>query len=391
LKRKSRKSIDNDKLSRRIFIRNSLTALGTVAGALGGKRCASGGTFKSIDTSKILNYDPRMGYRRLGRTGLLVSEVSLGGHWKDRQGNRYWDEFAKEKVPGDVAENRTEVISACIDAGVNYLDVGTSAECLAYGVALKGRREKMFIGADDYKLSARKPRNCKVDRLMFDIEQCCRRLQTDYLDIWRAKADMYGRSTDAHVETMLETFEKAHKAGKVRYFGISSHCRPWLQHVIETFPEVQVVSFPCTAKTREKGELPSKENVEEVNAGYGADTDQSIFELLRRCDVGLIAIKPFMGGSLFTRKAKFPVVGAGDKQEHDLARLTLQCILTNDAITTTVPGLTTIYEVESAVRASYVSRVKMTAAEEDWLERMTARRWATLPQEYAWLRHWEIV
>jgi hypothetical protein len=102
--------------------------------------------------------------------------------------------------------------------------------------------------------------------------------------------------------------------------------------------------------------------------------------------MGLIAIKPFMGGSLFTRKTKFPVVGAGDKQEHDLARLTLQCILTNDAITTTVPGLTTVYEVESAVRASYVPRVKMTAAEEDWLARMTARRWAAMPQEYAWMQ-----
>jgi aryl-alcohol dehydrogenase-like predicted oxidoreductase len=334
-----------------------------------------------------------MGYRRLGKTGLMISEVSLGGHWKDRRGDRYWDEFADEKVPTDVIENRTEVIDACIDAGVNYLDIGTSAECLAYGVVLKGRRDKMIIGADDYKLTARKPENCKVDKLMFDIEQCCRRLQTDYIDIWRVKADMYGQSTDAHVEAIIETFQKAHKAGKVRYLGISSHRRPWLQHVIETFDEVQVVSFPCTAITKEKSKGPRKDNIEEVSAGYDADITQSIFQSIREHDVGLVTIKPFLGGNLFKSygKEKFPVTGAGSKEEHDLARLTLKCILTNGAITTTIPGLTTVHELENAVLASYTRHVGQTRADKDWLVRITEKRWATLPQEYTWLRDWKLV
>ena len=34
------------------------------------------------DTSKILNYNPDMEYRRCGKTGLMVSAVALGGHWK---------------------------------------------------------------------------------------------------------------------------------------------------------------------------------------------------------------------------------------------------------------------------------------------------------------------
>ena len=32
--------------------------------------------------TKILNYNPNMEYRRLGKTGLMVSAVCLGGHWK---------------------------------------------------------------------------------------------------------------------------------------------------------------------------------------------------------------------------------------------------------------------------------------------------------------------
>ncbi|MHC4337137.1 MAG: aldo/keto reductase [Planctomycetota bacterium] len=390
---KSRRPNNNNELSRRTFIRDSLLTVGTIAGALAGKGCTSSKTSKSTGTSKILNYNQKMGYRRLGKTGLMISEVSLGGHWKDRRGDRYWDEFADEKVPTDVIENRTEVIDACIDAGVNYLDIGTSAECLAYGVVLKGRRDKMIIGADDYKLTARKPENCKVDKLMFDIEQCCRRLQTDYIDIWRVKADMYGQSTDAHVEAIIETFQKAHKAGKVRYLGISSHRRPWLQHVIETFDEVQVVSFPCTAITKEKSKGPRKDNIEEVSAGYDADITQSIFQSIREHDVGLVTIKPFLGGNLFKSygKEKFPVTGAGSKEEHDLARLTLKCILTNGAITTTIPGLTTVHELENAVLASYTRHVGQTRADKDWLVRITEKRWATLPQEYTWLRDWKLV
>jgi aryl-alcohol dehydrogenase-like predicted oxidoreductase len=379
-------------MSRRTFIGNtSLAAVGTVAGALAARANISGRTRETANVSKILNYNPQMGYRRLGKTGLMISEVSLGGHWKDRIGSRYWEKFANEEVPADVAKNRIDVISACIDAGINYLDISTSAECLAYGVALKGRRDKMFIGADDYKLCARNPENCKVEKLMYDLDECLRRLETDYLDLWRVKADMYGRSTDAHVEAIIETFQKARKAGKARYFAISSHRRPWLQHVIETFAEVQVVSFPCSAKTREKGEPTTKDNVEEVNAGYGADTEQSIFAAVRKRDIGLVAIKPFLGGKLFKLKTKFPVPEPGDKQEHDLARMTLECILTNEAITATIPGLTTVHEVRNAVRASYTRSLAMSPADERWVMQMTERRWAALPQEYEWLRDWEIV
>ncbi|MHC4387451.1 MAG: aldo/keto reductase, partial [Planctomycetota bacterium] len=378
----------NNRLSRRTFIRDSLLAAGTVAGALAGGGCASSEPSKSVVQPKILNHNPNMGYRRLGKTGLVISEVGLGGHWKDRQGNRYWDEFTDEKVPADVIENRTAVIDACIDAGVNYLDIGTSAECLAYGVVLKGRRDRMIIGADDYKLTAREPGNCRVDKFMFDIEQCCRRLQTDYIDIWRVKADMYGRTTDAHVSAIIEAFQKAHKAGKVRYLGISSHRRPWLQHVIETFDEVQVVSFPCTARTKDKGKGPANDNIEEVSAGYDADITQSIFQSVRERDVGVVAIKPFLGGNLFASygQDKFPVTHPGSKQEHDLARLTLKCILVNAQVTTTIPGLTTVQELKNAVRASYERKLSLTDLEKRWLWQTTERRWAKLPREYAWLR-----
>ena len=154
-----------------------------------------------------------------------------------------------------------------------------------------------------------------------------------------------------------------------------------------------MVIFPCSAKTRQKGEPPTKGNVEEVNPGHGSDQTQSIFRTVLEQDVGIVTIKPFFGGSLFKSygKDKFPVMGVGSKVENDLARLTIQCILAKASITATVPGLSTVYEVENAARASYTRPLGQMAADKEWLMRITDERWAALPEEYAWLRDWEVV
>jgi predicted aldo/keto reductase-like oxidoreductase len=154
-----------------------------------------------------------------------------------------------------------------------------------------------------------------------------------------------------------------------------------------------MVIFPCTAKTREKGQKPAGENVVEgeMVQGWHCDTTKSIFQSVREKNVGLVTIKPFVGGFLFKSQAKFPVLGPGSKTEHDLARLVLQCILTNDAITAVVPGVTTVYEVDSAVRASSPQQVAITAGQRQWLARAADECWQRLPEHYAWLRDWEIV
>jgi predicted aldo/keto reductase-like oxidoreductase len=384
-----------DSVSRRTFIRKaSVIAAGAVAGALSNKQQAIGKGAKPAETARILNYNPKMGYRRLGKTGLMISEVSLGGHWRapwrDRSGGWWWGKFVKEEVPDDVAKNRTEVVSKAIDCGMNYLDITGAEECLCYGAALKGRRAKMIVGADDSKLCPRRDEYCNVKAQLHNVEECLRHFGTDYLDIWRIQAKMDGTNTDADVEVMIEAFQKLRKAGKVLHLGISSHSRPWAQHVIEKYPEVEMFIFPCTAKTKAKGKPATKDNIEEVNAGYGPE-NKSVFQSLREQDVGLITIKPFFGGSLLKTHDK-PKLGVGNKQDNDLARLTLQCILNlNDAITTVIPGLSTIYEVDNAARASYTLPLGQTTAEKNWLMHVTEQRWAALPQDYAWLREWEVV
>ena len=127
--------MSNDKLSRRTFIgKASMVTAGTIAGALTGKGHASSkpGGKQKIDTSKILNYNPKMHYRRLGKTNLMISEVSLGGHWRapwrDRSGGWWWGKFINNGISDNIAKNRTEVVSKAIDCGMNYLDITGSED-----------------------------------------------------------------------------------------------------------------------------------------------------------------------------------------------------------------------------------------------------------------------
>ena len=92
-----------------------------------------------------------MEYRRCGKTDLMVSAVCLGGHWKriDKvvpampSGEGWLDVDAG--VP-EFEKNRSDVVSRCIERGINYIDACTGGEVMAYAKALKGRRDKMYLG-----------------------------------------------------------------------------------------------------------------------------------------------------------------------------------------------------------------------------------------------------
>ena len=387
-----------ERLSRRTFLKSSSWAgMGALAGACAAGRPSAG---KPVDPSRILNHNAKMHYRRLGKTDLVLSEIGLGGHWKapwraQAQG-WWWGKFVDDPnpvVPEEVAQNRREVVSAGLEAGVNHLDVTGLAEAMAFGAALAGRRDKMIVAADDYKKCPRHPQYCNVASQIENVEGCLKALGSDYLDIWRPQAKMDGTNTDADIEVMVETFERLKKAGKVRHLGVSSHTSRWLQHVIEKYPQFEMVIFPCTAKTKSKTEPPVGDNVEILNSRENGYVDISLFDVAQKHDVGVITIKPFFGGSLFAshNQVKTGAWGAGNKLENDLARLTLQSILSKEAVTAVIPGVSTVYEAENAVLASYTRPLPVTAADKAWLQVQTEQRWADLPAEYEWLRQWEYV
>lgn len=156
--------------------------------------------------------------RRLGRTGLSVSVIGLGGEGMLRT-------FGRE-------EEADLLINTAIDLGVNYME---SARAYAgsesyYGRALKGRRKDVILASKSHSR----------DRAgaMKHLEETLENMKTDYLDVWQ----VHDVRTDDDVKSIfgpggaIEAFVEAREKGYVRFIGVTGHQDPVvIRKCIETF------------------------------------------------------------------------------------------------------------------------------------------------------------
>ncbi len=344
--------------TRRTFIRStSLMAAGAVAGALAPPRRALGEQTDSA-VRKTLCYNPDMEYRRLGKTGLWVSAVCLGGHWK-----------RVNVMNQDFDKNRHDVVSRCMEAGINYIDACWDNEVKAYSKALAGRRDKVYLALSHGAKEPRSEEFRTAAKLLESLDELLRDSNQQYTDLWRITCFEPGgtHTFDTSCE-IVEALEKAKKQGKARFIGFSSHDRRWIKFMIEYFPQIEVVLFPYTAKSK-------------------AMPEDSVFDALKKCDVGAFGIKPFASNSLFTGSSAPDDPNA---QEDDRrARLALRYILCNPHIIP-IPGLISTHQVDNVVKA-VKERRELDAAEADELRQLMDRTWANLPANYQWLKGWEYV
>jgi len=297
-----------------------------------------------VDTSKILNYNPNMEYRRQGKTDLMVSAVCLGGHSRSNQ------------------QERTEIISRCIDAGINYIDACWDNEVKRDAEALKGRRDKMYLALSHGAKEVRSEEYRTSAKLLGSLDELLHDSGQEYTDLWRITCfEPGGRHTFDTACEIVDALEKARKQGKARFIGFSTHDRRWIQFMIQYFPQVDVVCFPFTTMSRR------------------AQTD-SVFDVLKKQDVGAFGIKPYAAGSLFT----------GDRDENmKRARLALRYILASNTVIP-IPGLNSIEEVDNAVKAVQERR-EFDLREQAQLEEVNRHALASLPPNYQWLRQWQYV
>lgn len=359
---KRRQTMDNDKLSRRNFIRTtSLAAAGSIAGALASDGQAKVNKDKPIDTSKILNYNPKMGYRKLGKTGIMISEVSLGGHGS--QG----------------LENRVEVLEKAAELGINYLDTNITGECEEYGKALRGNRDKWHIGFASWpqKLTTEYEKELSKERFMREIDGRLKHYKTDMLDMWRPVGATWGEGQTVRgtmlmishkvLDMTVEVFEKAKKQGKLRWLGVSAHNPKVFHRVLKEYPQFSVIIFPYLFLTKE----------------FGGD---SLLKLAKEKDVGVIGLKPFGAGTTFGLKPQ-QIKGKVDKSAHVLIKAMLQ----EARISAVIPGVNTTGQLEENVIGSYDRDKALTEKDKAVMRRCAENYHANLTPEYQWLRNWEIV
>jgi aryl-alcohol dehydrogenase-like predicted oxidoreductase len=156
-----------------------------------------------------------MKYRRLGNTGLIVSELSLGSM-----------QFGQGMNMGGLDQRATnEMVKFALDRGINFVDTadvysGGESEALL-GNALKGIREEIVL-ASKFRL----PMSDNFNRsgatrvnIIRGIESSLKRLQTDHLDLYQ----VHGWDSNTPLEETVRALDDLVRQGKVRYVGLSNY------------------------------------------------------------------------------------------------------------------------------------------------------------------------
>ena len=309
-----------------------------------GGRTRRGGANESANTSKILSYNPDMEYRRLGKTNLMVSAVGLGGHSRSND------------------EERREIVSRCLDAGINYIDACWDNEVKRDAKALKGRRDKVYLALSHGAKEVRNEDFRTSKKLLESLDELLKDSEQEYTDLWRITClEPGGRHTFNTACEIVDALEKAKKQGKARFVGFSSHDRRWIKFMIEYFPQIDVVCFPFTTMTKKAPQ-------------------DSLFDALKKCDVGAFGIKPFAAASLF----------AGSPEENNQrGRLAIRYILHSNTVVP-IPGMNSLEEVDNVV-AAVKERRQLDVKESAELEQAGHQAWANLPANYQWLKDWQYV
>lgn len=352
--------------TRRDFLKAGSAAVAAVA--VGGCSTTEERTRIEPGPATTLNYNPKMGYRRLGKTNLLISEISLGGHGTPH-----------DLPEAEQIDNRRRVLAAAAECGMNYLDTNIVGECALYGKALGKDRDKWHIGFASWpeKLTPDGEPDLSPESLTREIEGRLTHYQTDCLDIWRPVGATWGpgqtkRETMHEIsprvlDMVVEVFEKVRQQGKVRFLGVSAHNPVNFQRVLNEYPQFSVILFPRLFLEEELG-------------------GDSLLELAKARDVGVIGLKPFAAGATFGIKPR-DISGQADQRAASLLKL----MLADARVSAIIPGVNSADQIGINVRASHERDIPVTAADRQALRSCMQSIRDHLTPEYQWLHRWRYV
>ncbi len=153
-----------------------------------------------------------MHYRRLGRTGLKVSEFCLGTMT-----------FGQPDWGNDEAQSDA-IFNAALDAGVNFYDTANSyadsQSEIILGRIMKRKRDKLIIATKVFNPMGTDINDSGTSRvhIMRAVEDSLRRLQTDYIDLYL----IHHVDRETPTEERLRALDDLAHQGKVRYIGCSN-------------------------------------------------------------------------------------------------------------------------------------------------------------------------
>jgi len=270
-----------------------------------------------------------MYYRRLGRTGLMISEISLGG----------------SPVPPE------PVFRKAVEMGVNYVDTSSSYSRgnsdRMIGKIIEGRRDKFYIATKIHAGRRWYGRPDTKEDMIKEVEGSLTRLKTDYADILL----VHGASNPdvlAH-EEVLATFDQLKKEGKIRFTGVSCHEDP--VRVLTAAIQSGNYDMITLAYNAYSGTQIEKDKVyDDYLARAGIE---KVVALARENDVGVVAMKTMAGGDR-QNLAAFKTEGVS------LPQAKLKWVLQNDAVTAVI---TEMLNFDILNENLAISGVKISSAE----------------------------
>lgn len=231
-----------------------------------------------------------MEYTILGKTGLRISKVGLGG-------------IPIQKVDAAAVRSLLEKLA---ENGVNYIDTarGYTVSEQYLGEALEGMRDKFVVAT---KSMAR-----TKEAMAKDIEISLGNLKTDYIDLYQvhnpAPADLEAVIAPGGA---LEALLEAKEAGKIHHLGVTAHFTSVFERALE-LDWVETIMFPY--------------NIVETQG-------EELMNCCTRQNIGFICMKPLAGGAL------------------ENAALALRFIAQNPDVSVVIPGMYDVKEVQQNVAA----------------------------------------
>lgn len=231
-----------------------------------------------------------MEYHVLGKTGLKVSMMGLGG-------------IPIQRI--DAAGTRI-LIEKLVENGINYIDTarGYSVSEQYLGEALDGLRDKFILATKSMALTK--------DNMAKDVDISLKNMRTDYIDLYQ-----FHNPSLVQLEQIiapggaLEALQEAKAAGKIGHIGLTTHSAKVFEKALE-FDLVETVMFPY--------------NLVETHGE----------ELIQKCsenNVGFIAMKPLAGGAI------------------EDPTLALRYISKNAGVSVVIPGMAEISELDQNLAA----------------------------------------
>jgi predicted aldo/keto reductase-like oxidoreductase len=239
-------------------------------------------------------------YRRLGRTGLKLSVLSIGGSIFGP-----WSGITLAKA--------REIVSSSVENGINFIDIAKEYDEEFISKVLGNYKKKIIISvrsnADDEKSMTR------------DIKDSIKKLHIRPIPIYQTSVvSLDNRAIDA--------LEKAKKDGLINYIGIFGHKG----------------NFNHNIKVLDDAIKTGKFDVVEILYNIVHRMAERLFKYTEKYDVGFLAAAPFASGILI-----YPSCKKGNKEE--MSSRALRFLISNRNITSAVIGSSNPFHILENIRS----------------------------------------